>query len=270
MHQRFMKLTEIWIYPVKSLGGIRLQKANVLPKGLEYDRRYMLVDENNRFITQRVFPQLALFKLTLDDNVFTVAHGNDTIDLPKQPELNDKLTTVTIWDDAVEAVELDQKYNQWFTDRAGIQCKLIFFPEGNERPVDKDFAKNNEQVSLADGYPFLIIGQSSLDELNTRLEVSVPMNRFRPNFVFEGGKPFEEDNWVDIKIGGNGFTGLKLCARCVLTTVNQETGQMGKEPLATLSRFRKVGSKVNFGQNLVARDHLEVNEGDTIEVESFQ
>ncbi|MEQ8364675.1 MAG: MOSC domain-containing protein [Cyclobacteriaceae bacterium] len=265
-----MKLTEIWIYPVKSLGGIRLQKAKVLSKGLEYDRRYMLVDENNRFITQRVLPQLAFFKLSRGENSFTVAHGNDTIELPAQPEWNDKPTTVTIWDDVVQAAELGEKFNQWFSKRTGIKCKLIFFPEENDRLVDKNFALNNEQVSFADGYPFLIIGQSSLDELNTKLEEPVPMNRFRPNFVFEGGKPFEEDNWRDIKIGRNGFVGLKLCARCVLTTVNQETGEVGKEPLATLSKFRKVGSKVNFGQNLVAHDHLEVNEGDEIQIESFR
>lgn len=265
-----MKLTEIWIYPVKSLGGVRLKKAGVLPKGLQYDRRYMLVDENNRFITQRVFPQLALFKLSLGENVFTVTHGNDVIDLPVSTESGNEFTSVTIWNDVVQGVELGEKFNQWFSDRAELKCKLVFFPEENERLVDKDFAQNNEQVGFADGYPFLIIGQSSLDELNSKLEVPVPMNRFRPNFVFEGGKPFAEDNWRDIKIGANGFTGLKLCARCVLTTVNQETGEMGMEPLATLSRFRKVGSKVNFGQNLVARNHLKVSEGDVIEIESFQ
>lgn len=261
-----MKLTEIWIYPVKSLGGIRLQKAKVLPKGLEYDRRYMLVDESNRFITQRVFPQLALFKLSFSENGFTVTHGSDAIDLPISPESSTELTQVIIWDDTVMGVDMGEKFNHWFSERAGIKCKLIFFPEQNERLVDKDFASNNEQVGFADGYPFLIIGQSSLDELNSRLDVPVPMNRFRPNFVFEGGKPFEEDDWGDIKIGTNGFTGLKLCARCVLTTVDQDTGKKGIEPLATLSKFRKVGSKVNFGQNLVARDYFEVKVGDKMEI----
>lgn len=263
-----MKLTEIWIYPVKSLGGIRLQKAKVLPKGLEYDRRYMLVDETNRFITQRVFPQLALFKLSLDESGFVVTHGNDNIKLPFRPEPGDEFTPVIIWDDAVQGMDMGEEFNQWFSVRAGVKCKLIFFPEQNERLVDRNFARNNEQVGFADGYPFLIIGQSSLDELNSRLDVPVPMNRFRPNFVFDGGKPFEEDDWRDIKIGSNRFTGLKLCARCVLTTVNQDTGEKGTEPLATLSKFRKVGSKVNFGQNLVALDYFGVKVGD--EIEAFQ
>jgi len=230
----------------------------------------MLVDENYRFITQRVFPQLALFKLSLGEKVFRVKYGNDIIDIPIHPEENRTLTTVTIWDDVVEATELGETYNQWFTERAGVNCKLIFFPEENVRWVDKDFADNNEQVGFADGFPFLIIGQSSLDELNSKLEAPLPMNRFRPNFVFDGGKPFEEDLWKDFRIGSNGFTGVKLCARCAVPTINQDTGEKGMEPSATLATFRKVGNKINFGQNLVARHHLEVKEGDNIEVESFQ
>lgn len=265
-----MKLSEIWIYPVKSLGGIKMQKARVLPKGLMYDRRYMLVDEHNQFITQRVYPQLALFKLSFDGDNFKVSNKNDSIHIPLSPAQHNTSTTVTIWNDTVQAFELGDKYNEWFSKRAGLKCKLVFFPEENERLVDKNFATKNEQVGFADGYPFLIIGQRSLDDLNSRLTDPVPMNRFRPNFVFVGDKPFEEDNWKNFTIGLNQFIGLKLCDRCVLTTVNQDTGIKGKEPLATLSKFRKMGSKVNFGQNLVAVDHGEVKVGDEIRVESFQ
>jgi uncharacterized protein YcbX len=265
-----MKLTEIWIYPVKSLGGIKVNKARVMEKGLEYDRRYMLVDEDNQFITQRVYPQLALFKLSKDGDEFKVTYRSDAINIPVQPLLSKEQSTVTIWDDTVQAVELGNVYNQWFSERVGINCKLIFFPEENKRPVDRNFANNNEQVGFADGYPFLIIGQGSLDDLNTKLKMPVPMNRFRPNFVFSDGEPFAEDGWKDFIIGENKFIGLKLCARCVLTTVNQDTGEKGIEPLATLSKFRKVGSKVNFGQNLVAVNHNEVCVGDEIKVTSFQ
>lgn len=265
-----MKLSEIWIYPVKSLGGIRLKKSKVLPKGLEHDRRYMLVDEHNRFITQRVFPQLALFKLSIGDNAFVVTQGSDSIRLPVSPSITNEPIQVIIWDDTVEGVPMGVDYDNWFSERAGVKCRLVFFPEENVRWVDTDFASNDEQVGFADGYPFLIIGQSSLNDLNLRLKEPVPMNRFRPNFVFVDGQAFEEDNWRDIRIGTNGFTGLKLCARCVLTTVNQDTGIKGTEPLATLAKFRKVGSKVNFGQNLVARDHYWVTEGDLIKVESYQ
>ncbi|HPI79664.1 MAG TPA: MOSC domain-containing protein [Cyclobacteriaceae bacterium] len=265
-----MTLTEIWVYPVKSMRGTRVKRSKVLPKGLAYDRRYMLVDENNRFITQRVYPQLALFRPSFGDNVFSVAHKGDVVDIPIVPESSTGQITVTIWDDVVQGVEMGERYNQWFTERAGLTCKLVYFPEGNERRVDPDFAVNREQVGLADGFPFLIIGQSSLDELNSKLSAPLPMNRFRPNFVFDGGKPFEEDTWKNFRIGANGFTAVKPCARCAIPTIDQDTAVKGTEPLATLATFRKVGGKVNFGQNLVARNHLEVAEGDVVEVESFQ
>jgi len=264
-----MRLTEIWIYPVKSLGGIKLQRARVMGKGLEFDRRYMLVDEENKFITQRVYPQLALFKLSLGDKLFRISHGPDFLEIPVVPKQIAKSQRAIIWDDEVHAFELSQEFSEWFSVRAGIRCKLVYFPEENRRGVDKNFVNSDEQVSLADGYPFLIIGQASLDELNSKLKEPVPMNRFRPNFVFEGSQAFEEDGWKDFQIGENRFTGVKLCARCVLTTVNQDTGEKGIEPLATLSTFRKNGSKVNFGQNLVAVDHKEVSVGDEIKVESF-
>lgn len=265
-----MKLTEIWIYPVKSLGGIRLNKSTVLRKGLQYDRRYMLVDDNYTFITQRAMPELSLFKLSFHDDGFLISHKNESLVIPFEPAPQKDEATVTIWGDTVKAWELGESYNQWFSSRLNIKCKLVYFPEENQRLVDRDFAKNNEQVSFADGYPFLIIGRASLDVLNSKLAQPVPMNRFRPNFVFEGGKPFEEDTWTQFKVGSNRFMGLKLCARCVLTTVNQDTGEKGVEPLATLSTFRKEGSKVNFGQNLVAIDHLEVRQGDEIIVETYQ
>lgn len=265
-----LKLSEIWLYPIKSLGGVRVQSAKVLGKGLLYDRRYMLVDESSQFMTQRTSPLLALFKFSISDNGFTVAYKGDSIELPFQPQkLNGEIKAV-VWDDTVKANVMDDPYNRWFSDRIGKPCRLVYFPEENRRPVDEKFAKNDEQVSLADGYPFLIIGQSSLDDLNGRLEVPLPMNRFRPNFVFEGGKPFEEDSWRNFMIGNNRFVGLKPCARCIIPTINQDTAEQGTEPLKTMAGFRKRDGKVYFGQNLVAIDHHQVHEGDEIRVESYQ
>lgn len=266
-----MKLTQIWIYPVKSLGGIRVNKATVLGKGLLYDRRYMIVDENNQFITQRVYPELALFKLSFHDSGFLITHNNKSLIIPFEPLHTENQKAVTIWEDTVQARELGESFNNWFSAQLNKTVKLVYFPEENQRRVDTQYAKNNEQVSLADGYPYLIIGQASLDDLNTRLKDPVPMNRFRPNFVFDGGKPFEEDTWKEFTVGTAHFKGLKLCARCVLTTVNQDTGKPGTEPLATLSKYRKVGSKVNFGQNAVTMEsNKEVEVGNEIEVVSFQ
>lgn len=262
-------LNEIWIYPVKSLGGIRMATARVLDKGLEFDRRYMLIDDDNNFMTQRSSPTMALFKLSFAGDSFNVEFGNESIKIPQVPVSTSGSERAKVWNDEVEVELMSEEFHRWFSTQLNVSCRLAFFPEPNSRQADVDFAKNDEQVSLADAYPFLIIGKMSLEELNARLDSPVPMNRFRPNFVFEGGRPFEEDSWRNFSIGSNRFVGLKPCARCVMTTVNQETGEKGVEPLATLSTYRRRDGKVYFGQNLIAVDHGEVREGDVIKIESY-
>jgi uncharacterized protein len=265
-----MVLSEIWVYPIKSLGGIRLSSARVLEKGLEFDRRWMLIDENNIFMTQRVFPSMALLKQSISGSILTITKVDpqkntlSTIrfDLhapPKGPTIQSK-----VWDDEVDVIEVDSTLSKWFSEQLGMVCKLVHFPEHHDRPVDEKYRVDNEHVGLADAYPFLIIGQSSLDDLNLRLKQPVPMNRFRPNFVFTGGEPYDEDTWRNFKIGTNRFVGVKLCGRCVLTTVNQDTGEKGIEPLATLSSYRRKEAKVLFGQNVVAIDHDWVSVGNKI------
>ncbi|MEQ9229638.1 MAG: MOSC N-terminal beta barrel domain-containing protein, partial [Cyclobacteriaceae bacterium] len=198
-----LTLSEIWIYPVKSLGGIRVDCAKVLGKGLEYDRRYMLVDENHQFMTQRFMPEMARFKLAFGVDNFRISHNEDTLEIPKSFDGNGSEDTYSIWADTVQGRELGDKFNSWFSEKLNLKCKLIYFPEDSARMVDQNYAVGGEQVSLADGYPFLIIGQSSVDDLNRRLDEAVPMNRFRPNFVFKGGAPYEEDSWRNFKIGAN-------------------------------------------------------------------
>lgn len=265
-----LRLSEIYIYPIKSLGGIQLSSAKVMEKGLLHDRRWMLIDEFGGFMTQRIYTQMALFQVSIDTDQITVVR--------RQASVSDK-STITfginkppmgetfrskVWDDEVDVVEVDEKLSRWFSNHFDMRCKLVSFPERHSRPVDPKHQINNEQVSLADAYPFLIIGQSSLDDLNSRLKDPLPINRFRPNFVFTGGDPYEEDQWGEIKIGGNRFVGVKNCARCVLTTVNQDTGEKGVEPLLTLSTYRKRDNKIYYGQNLIARDHTKVSVGDII------
>jgi uncharacterized protein YcbX len=265
-----LTLTEIWIYPIKSLGGIRLAKATVLEKGLSYDRRWMLVDGDGKFLTQRVHPVMALLKLTMDNEQLTITH---TKKLSKHsillnPSRTNELREVTIWDDTVQAIEVSGESSRWFSEMLSIPCKLVYFPEENVRAVDPRFASNNENVSLADGYPFLIIGEASLADLNSKMESPLPMNRFRPNFVFSGGEAFEEDQWKEFTIGSNRFLGVKPCSRCVLTTVDQDTAIKGTEPLRTLATYRKWDNKIYFGQNLLAINHTFVTEGDRITLHS--
>ena len=262
-----LKLSEIWIYPIKSLGGISLQQSKVFEKGLQHDRRWMLVDENGQFMTQRVYPQMALFKLSMNAEKLKITYGDQAIDLSFANPATLDLMKVTIWDDSVLASEVNKEHSEWFSTLLGMKCKLVFFPEGNSRPVDVTYKVNNEHVSLADAYPFLIIGQPSLDSLNAKLEVALPMNRFRPNLIFTGGEPHDEDGWRNFTVGSNRFVGVKPCARCVLTTVNQDTAEKGIEPLKTLATYRKQNNKILFGQNLVALDHDYIHVGDLISLQ---
>jgi uncharacterized protein YcbX len=258
-------VSELNVYPVKSLGGFSVDTAEVFSKGLANDRRWMLVDENNRFLTQREVHKLSLLNTSIDSFTGQVRiHAGDESLLLPQVVTGETLFT-SVWTDRVEVVALDAVFGEWFSKQIGIACKLVAFPEENPRPVDPDFAINStDQTSLSDGYPIMIIGQSTLDDLNTRLEEPVPMNRFRPNIVFTGGLPHEEDKWKRFSIGGVAMAGVKPCARCVVTTIDQQTGVAGIEPLATLSNYRKVGNKVLFGQNVIPLANGIIKVGDEI------
>ncbi len=260
-------LTEIWIYPVKSLGGIRVKSARVMEKGLQYDRRWMLVDEKNLFMTQRNFPKMALFKLQFLDPPqagFKIVRDQDSIVLPLAHPVVDVPIHAKVWDDDVTTFEVSDEHSKWFSEKLEIKCKLVCFHEDSPRPVESEYKINDEQVSLADGYPLLIIGNASLNDLNTRLTVPIPMNRFRPNLIFTGGEAYEEEGWRNFTVGENRFAGVKPCARCIITTTNQESGERGVEPLATLAGYRKIENKVFFGQNVLAIDKNEIHEGDEI------
>jgi uncharacterized protein YcbX len=255
-------LSEIWIYPIKGLGGIRLQSSRVLQKGLVHDRRWMLVDANNKFMTQRDFPILSLFRTRIDHDTILITKAAESIRLPIMEEVSEPVIETMVWDDPVTTIEVSPQHNEWFSRNVGMACKLVAFPEANPRPVSHPV--NHENVSLADGYPLLVIGQASLDHLNYRLASPVPMNRFRPNLVFTGGEPHEEDAWTNFFIGKNKFAGVKACARCIVTTINQATGEREREPLLTLSRYRKKDTDIYFGQNVLAIDYDEIREGDEI------
>lgn len=261
---RNLRLTQIWIYPIKSLGGIRLKSSPVLEKGLQFDRRWMLVDEEGNFMTQRTCPGMALFKLTLGKGHFSIQHKGHSCLLSVTQSLSDLPIETRVFADSVTVYEVSGDYSGWFSERLKLRCKLVSFPEENRRPVDAEYQIGAGQVSLADAFPFLVIGEESMADLNKRLKQPLPMNRFRPNLVFNGGEAFEEDAWRNFTIGKNRFVGVKPCGRCVVTTVNQDTAEKGLEPLATLSTYRKRGGNVYFGQNVIAIDHEEIFEGDEI------
>ncbi|MGI8811240.1 MAG: MOSC domain-containing protein [Pyrinomonadaceae bacterium] len=249
-----MKLSEINIYPIKSLAGIRLESARVEARGLEFDRRWMLVDDSRTFLTQREFPVMATIKVTVDGRMLTASAGWKQIEIPFSED-NGKKTTVKIWNSSVKAEVYDDAINEWFSEALGTKCSLVAMTPSSKRIVSPFYAvrRFRDQVSFADGYPFLLIGEASLADLNSRLPEPLPMNRFRPSFVVKGSEPFAEDKWKKIRIGKTLYHVVKQCERCVITTIDQTEGEKtGKEPLATLSGFRNQKGKILFGQNLIA------------------
>lgn len=261
-----MTLSEIWIYPIKSLGGIRLTEAKAEGKGLQFDRRWMIIDEQNVCITQREFHTMALIDVELHEDglkIFSRIVPEDFVVIPYSP-VNAVPVTVTVWDDVTDAVTVSPEADAWLSRQLEKDLRLVMMPESTERKVDPRYAHHEENVSFADAFPYLLISQASLDDLNSRLAQPVTMGRFRPNFVVTGTEPFAEDQWRHITIGELHFKIVKPCSRCVLTTIDPVTGEKGHEPLKTLSAYRRVGNKVLFGQNVVVKDVGTVREGDTL------
>jgi uncharacterized protein YcbX len=263
------RISQLFIYPIKSLGGISVESTLVTDRGFQYDRRYMLVDENNRFLTQREYPVMALLQTMIDGNDLLV-HHKKSIDIKLRLPLiavnEGDITRVAVWDDICEAIHVSPSADKWFSEQTGVSCSLVYMPETSRRQVDKSYALKDEITSFADGYPILMIGQSSLDDLNSRMKEALPINRFRPNIVFTGGRPFEEDTMEHFIVKGIHCYAVKPCARCVITTTNQETGMTEKEPLKTLASYRRVKNEVYFGQNVLTEGNGFLSVGDSIEV----
>lgn len=243
-----MKLTEINIYPVKSMGSISLKEATVLPAGLQYDRRWLLNDEEGNFLTQRHIPEMAKVKFTRAENGFKVNYVDanyGSILIPFESPASSAITA-TVWDDKVSAYRMNKSISEWFSDLFKRKCYLVRIAENAIRRSTK--GKPDKVSSFADITPFLIIGTASLDDLNSRMETPIPMSRFRPNFVFSGGEAYAEDYWDIFQIGNLHFKKYKKCGRCKVTTIDQKSGiKMGEEPLATLSKYRKEDRNLNFG-----------------------
>ncbi len=256
-----MKLTQINIYPVKSLDGYSPDEAIVEGRGLQHDRRWMLIDADGKFMTQRFHHKMAQLKAQVIDNqLFIINKNNQKLVSVGIDEYTEKMINVNVWDDYLMANFVSADVDTWLSDALGTPCHLVRMPDDANRRVEEDHNTGHDIVSFADGYPYLIIGESSIEDLNKRLEISMNeegenlkgLRRFRANFIFSGGKPYEEETWDHFQIGNVDFRGLKPCGRCVMTTLDPDTGDsLGKEPLATLSTYRKVGRKIPFGQNVI-------------------
>lgn len=262
-----IKLSGIYIYPIKSAAGISLKTAQIGKRGFEYDRGWMLVDETGKFLTQRQFPRMALITVLLQGDQLVIKVPNrESLAIPIHLDSNHSIS-VQVWNDICEAIPLGEKVSQWFSEFLETSCQLVYMPESTFRPVNPDYAINNEQVSFVDGFPFLLISEASLQDLNERLEEPVPMNRFRPNLVVSGCEAFAEDGWSQIYIGSVPFNVAKPCSRCVITTVNQSQGIRGKEPLQTLAKYRRWDGNIWFGQNLIHTAIGTLQVGDLVKID---
>lgn len=261
-----MYISQLFIYPIKSLGGIELTTSDITERGLRYDRRWLLADADYQFITQRQHTQLAFFSTKITANGLTVTNrqNGSTVQVPFVPQTNE-IHHVSVWNDTIEAIRVSPKIDAWFSEQLGFSCSLFYQPDHSVRLIDPDYAiTGKEQTSFADGYPILIISQESLDELNSKSTEYMEMRRFRPNIVIAGGKPFQEDLLKKFTVGTTILYGVKPCARCVLTTIHPETSVKGVEPLKTLADFRKKGNKILFGLNVVVHQTGKVSVGDEI------
>ena len=261
-----MQLQDIYVYPIKSLGGVRLSQAQAEIRGFSLDRRWMLVDKNGGFLSQRTHHQMALLQVLFAEDRLRVVHKQNpewTHDIPLEPETNE-FVSVKVWGDTMIGQLANPSSDKWFSKMLNFPCQLVYMPDSTKRYVNEKYAANNEIVSFADAMPYLLIGQKSLDNLNEKLEQPLPMNRFRPNLVFSGGEAFQEDDWDLIQIGDCQFKVTKPCARCIITTVDQSTAVAGKEPLRTLAKYRAVDKKVLFGQNLIALTTGTLKAGDSV------
>jgi len=256
----------LYVYPIKSCGGIALESAALSATGLRHDRRWMLVDETGGSLSQRKLPRMALISVRFGPEHLVVgAPGMPDLEIPLQPEISDHLD-VCVWGDMVRGTPVGEEADRWFGEFLGVPCRLVHKPDDEVRLVDSAYAADGDQVGFADGFAFLLISEASLDDLNGRLEEPVPVDRFRPNLVVRGCEPYAEDGWSRVRIGGVPFRAAEPCARCAITTTDQRTGARGKEPLRTLATYRKSGGEVFFGRNLIHESLGTVRVGDPVEV----
>ncbi len=256
-------LRELWVYPVKSCRGIRLDEADVVTRGLAHDRRFMVVDANGRFLTQRERPELARFGATLEGDALVLegpsgARARARHDGPP--------VTASIWGEAVAARDAGDEVAAVLRADLGADARLVYMPDDTRRPADPDYAGPDDLVSFADAFPFLLVGVASLDALNARLASPVDMRRFRPNLVVDGAPAFAEDTWSALSVGPIRLRSPKPCSRCAIVDVDPARGERDLAVLPELGRFRRDGRHVNFGVNFVHEGRGRLAVGARVEV----
>ena len=254
-------------YPIKACRGFEVDTACVERMGLEHDRRMMVVTPDGEFLTQREYPRLALVTPTLEKGMLELSAPNyDSLQLGIQTSGTPWL--VNVWKSkGVHAIDQGEEAAAWFSDWLRTPVRLVHVADGYKRLINEQYAVNaDDHTGFADGYPILLTSEEGLQDLNSRLDSPVPMNRFRPNIVVRGSSPFVEDTWNRIRIGSVELAVVKPCARCEVTTFDKETLERSKEPLKTLGKYRKQKLGAIFGQNVIPLEEGRIGVGMAVEV----
>ncbi|MFD1603815.1 MOSC domain-containing protein [Flavobacterium artemisiae] len=254
---------EIYIYPIKSLAGISLNRAKAEEMGFENDRRWMLIDVDNVHVTQREYPIMSQFYPEISNGKITISFENDKHEFSIDEHLNVSIESA-VWEDKSEVFEVNQNTSKWFSDKLGFECKLVKINKIGARKHESSKTKETYNVSFADAYPYLLIGTESLDFLNEKLEEKITIKRFRPNIVVSTKSAHEEDDFKSFKIGEVQFENIKPCGRCIMVNNDPQKGIIKKEPLKTLSKYRNVNNSVLFGTNIVSLNSGIISVGDEV------
>lgn len=260
------RLAELWIYPVKSMAGVRVARAAVEARGLAGDRRFMVVDPAGRFLTQRELPPMARLRARLHGEWLHL-EGPDGCGsrVPRVP--SGPTREVVVWDHRCAAVDAGDEVAAWLERSLGRPARLVYMPDDVRRPADLQHARQGDLVSFADGFPFLLATDASLAAVNAALPAPVDLRRFRPNLVLHGVEaPFAEDGWAELRIGELRFYPRKPCSRCPIVDVDPDAGERAPGVLSALSTLRRRGNRVDFGQNLVHEGEGVLEEGAPVEV----
>jgi len=254
-------------YPIKACRGVEVEASDVERMGLEHDRRMMVTTPEGGFLTQRDYPKLALVTPTISgETLILSAPGMEGYTIPI---LRSGPTILAdIWrSKGVHAIDQGEPAAEWFSDWLGTSVRLVHIAEGYIRKLNQMYAINpDDHTAFADGYPILLVSEESLADLNARMEVPVPMDRFRPNLVVKGCEPFAEDTWSHIRIGDIELAVVKPCARCLVTTIDKKTLQKNKEPLKTLASYRRQNGGAMFGQNVIPLNEGRLRLGMNVEI----
>lgn len=261
-------ISQLAIYPLKSAAGIALQQAELTPLGLQWDRRWLLVDDNGKFVTQRQYAKMALIQCQVIADILHVTAPNmpSLIAIPHHPQA----LSVLVWQDTVMALTVSSYADQWFSDYLGFSVRLVYFPEQSQREVDTAWAGEGHQTAFSDGFPILVISQASFDDLSQHWQQTINWRRFRPNIVIAGDfPPYWEDQCRGLKIGETELALVKPCSRCVIPSIDPETGDKDSSLLKILQQHRRrEDGKTYLGQNAIiqqAQARVVLNVGDKVE-----